>query len=103
MTITSIDWRQRAQTADLRIRHFIEGNYADTTQGDCIEKYTPRDGSLLYQLPVGTPEEMDEAISSARQAYQDKRWRGLSLHQRQSILCKLADLIELHQETSASI
>ena len=99
--MTNIDWCQRAQKADLHIRHFIEGNYADTTQGDCIEKYAPRDGSLLYQLPVGTPAEMEHAIVSARQAYKDKRWRGLSLHQRQAVLRKLADLMESQQETFA--
>ena len=99
--MTTIDWRQRAQEAKLCIRNFIEGSYIDTTQSNTIEKYAPRDGSLLYQLSVGTPEEMEHAIASARQAYQDKRWRGLSLHQRQTVLCKLADLIEIHQEILA--
>ncbi|MDC0003306.1 aldehyde dehydrogenase family protein [Porticoccaceae bacterium] len=99
--MTSIDWCQRAQQADLRIRHFIEGDYVNTTQGDCIEKYAPRDGSLLYQLPVGTPEEMQRAIVSARQAYNDKRWRGLRLHQRQAILRILSGLVESHRETLA--
>lgn len=99
--MASIDWHQRAQKLDLNIRHFIEGVYIDTTEGDTIKKFAPRDGSLLYLLSIGTPKEMECAITSARQAYKDKRWRGLTLHQRQVVLYKLADLMECHQETLA--
>ena len=44
---------------------------------------------------------MEHAIANAKQAYKDKRWRGLPLHQRQEALQKLAKLIEIHQETFA--
>ena len=77
-----IDWHQRAEQADLSINHCIEGELVALTEGETIDKISPRNGSLLYSLPVGTPTEVEHAIVSARQAYQDKRWRGLALHQR---------------------
>ena len=99
--MTSIDWHQRAKEADLTIRHLIDGEQVELTPGDAILKYAPRDGSLLYQLSKDAPVEMERAIASARQAYQDKRWRSFPLHQRQAALRKLADLVDAHQETFA--
>ena len=56
---------------------------------------------MLYSLADDTPAEVERAVVSAWQAYQDKRWRGLPLCQRQTALRKLADLIDTHQETFA--
>ena len=96
-----IDWHQRAEQADLSINHCIEGELVALTEGETIDKISPRNGSLLYSLPVGTPTEVERVITSARQAYQDKRWRGLALHQRKAVLNKLADLIDENQDTFA--
>ena len=97
--MSAIDWRQRAQNIDLNIRNLIEGKYGAGTQSEIFQKYSPRDGNLLYQVSVGTSAEIELAIASAKQAYSDKRWRGLSLYQRQAALRKLADLIDSHQDT----
>ena len=99
LSMTTVDWQQRAQNIDLNIRNFIAGDYAEVPQGKFIQKYSPRDGSLLYQLPIGTATEMERAIISAKLAHGDKRWRGLPLHQRQIALRELADLMDTHQET----
>ena len=96
-----IDWHQRAQEIEFSNSHFIAGNQVDMVKKGSIEKYSPRDGRLLYTLPFGTPEEMEYAIASAQQAYRDKRWRGLGLSQRQEVLCRLADLMDIHHETLA--
>ncbi|MCT2533925.1 aldehyde dehydrogenase family protein [SAR92 clade bacterium H231] len=99
--MTIIDWHQRAKEVDFTISHLIDGEQIALTLGDAILKYAPRDGSLLYQLSKGTPAEMERAVASARQAYQDKRWRGLPLHQRQAALRKLGDLVDEQQEIFA--
>ena len=99
--MTTINWHQRTQKVDLRIRHCIEGKDVALSQGETINKYAPRDGSLLYTLTAGTPADIQRAVACAKQAYQDKRWRGLPLHQRQDVLRKLADLIDKHQDTFA--
>ena len=99
--MTTIDWHQRAKNADLTIHHIIEGEHIEPTPGETIQKYAPRDGSLLYPLSVGTTADMERAIASAKQAHKDKRWRGLPLHQRQTALRKLADLMDAHQNTFA--
>lgn len=99
--MTTIDWHQRAESADLSIYHVVDGDRIEVTSGDDIKKYAPRDGSLLYQISVGTSADMERAIASAVQTYKDRRWRGLPLHERQEVLTKLADLVDAHQETFA--
>ena len=94
-----IDWHHRAQETDFFTGDFIDGIYTYPTPDYTMQKYSPRDGSLMYQLTVGRSSDMDRAITSARKAYQDKRWRGLPLQQRQAVLRRLADLIETHQDT----
>jgi acyl-CoA reductase-like NAD-dependent aldehyde dehydrogenase len=96
--MATIDWQQRALNIDLNIHNFISGEYAEAQQGKFLHKYSPRDGSFLYRVPVGTPAEMESAILSANLAYRDNRWSGLTLHQRQTLLRKLADLLDIHQE-----
>jgi len=99
--MTTIDWIKRAQEANLRVRHFIEGQYVELAEGNRLQKISPRDGSFLYEIPSDASAEMNQAVASAKQSFRDKRWRSLPLHQRQAILIKLADLIESHQETFA--
>ena len=101
MNITN--WPMQADGTDLRVRNFINGDYTniDLAGEPAINKYSPRDGRLLYQFGVGSKEEVYEAVSYARQAFNDGRWRNLSLVQRKNILRNLADLIEVHQEELA--
>lgn len=96
-----IDWCKRAKEENLCIHHYINGDYVDSSADETISKFSPRDGHLLYELPEGTDKEMKSAIDSARQAYNDKHWRGLPLHRRQAVLHKLADLVESNQEKFA--
>ena len=99
--MTATDWHQRAQNTHFSIHNIIDGKQVKPTPGEAFQKYAPRDGSLFYQFPVGSPTEMEQAVASAKQAYQDKRWRGLPLHERQAALRKLADLVDSDQDTFA--
>lgn len=95
----TIDWQKRAQKFIPNITNFIEGRCLNIPNGHSIDKYSPRDGRLLYELPIGTQKEIEQAVSSARRAFRDKRWRGIPLHERQDVLNKFADLIDTHRET----
>jgi len=99
--MTDINWHLRAKDVDCRAYNVINGHTAHDLGLNTIDKYSSRDSSLLYQVSVGTPADMEQAVACARQAYKDKRWRGLPLHQRKVVLQALADLIEVHQETFA--
>ena len=100
-SMTTTDWQQLAREINLNVRDFIAGEYLDYTHSNTIPKYSPHDGRLLYRVPCGTAENIEFAIDTSKQAYEDKRWRHLPLHHRQSVLRKLARLIENHMETFA--
>jgi acyl-CoA reductase-like NAD-dependent aldehyde dehydrogenase len=100
--MTTFDWPSRAAEQDLRVRNFIDGRYTDVSTGDCLmDKYSPRDGSLLYQLGSGTNSDVDNAVANAQVAFDDNRWCCLPLSQRQAVLHKLAGLVEIHKEELA--
>ena len=95
------NWQKNAESTTLCVRNFIDGEYNDCLGDDVIKKYSPRDGSLLYTFGCGNGTEVELAIISARRAFEDGRWSGLSVRDRKAALYKLADLVEEHKETFA--
>ena len=101
--MTTTDWHALAQQTELSIRNVIDGQRISIDDGGAtlIHKYAPRNGDLLYTFPQGSAADIDAAVASARQAFDDGRWRTMALPQRQAILNKLADLIEDNSERFA--
>ena len=61
----------------------------------------PADGSLLTEVPVAGPADVEEAVSHAQKAL--RRWSALSPAMRASYLFRLADLLEKHAAEFAAI
>ncbi|MDC0003468.1 aldehyde dehydrogenase family protein [Porticoccaceae bacterium] len=99
--ISTTDWHGMAADADLTIENLIDGQAKPITGDITITKYSPRDGHLLYRFNNGSEADVNAAVASARNAYNDGRWQDLALGQRQSVLNKLADLIEMHKDRFA--
>lgn len=49
------------------------------------------------------PEDVDTAVAAARKAFKDPSWRDMDTTARGDLLFKLAELIEQHRETLATI
>lgn len=103
--MSSIDWVAQAQNADLTIRNFINGQFDNIAESNgtpaIIDKYSPRDGHLLYSFRQGGKDDVDKAVANAREAFNDGRWRALPLQQRAKVICRLADLVEENREQLA--
>ncbi|MDB9724245.1 aldehyde dehydrogenase family protein [bacterium] len=100
--MTTIDWASRAKDLNLQVRNFIDGHYIDQDSNtDLMNKFSPRDGCLLYSVAEGSSGEIDCAVANAKAAFDDGRWRLMPLHQRQAILHKLMELIDAHKEELA--
>ena len=103
--MSTTDWHQLLNNVDLTIGNVINGQRTpcatDGSSDELIHKYAPRNGELLYSFPKGCTADIDAAVASAREAFDDGRWRTLALPQRQAVLSKLADLIEEHKNTFA--
>ncbi len=96
-----INWHERAKSAKLRVRNFVEGAYQEVGGGGEIKKYFSGDGRFLHSFCEGTKEEVDQAVASAKAAFESGSWSGLSVGARKSVLLKLADLIMDNKEELA--
>lgn len=101
--MTDINWLERAEQADFSINNVINGETISTLPDkddgqNIIEKYSPRDGRLLYCLSEGSASDVDKAVAAAREACNDGRWSQLSITQRASILNRFAELLEQNHD-----
>jgi acyl-CoA reductase-like NAD-dependent aldehyde dehydrogenase len=95
------DWLTRAQELRPDIRDFVDGRWQKRPQGPAFKKYSPRDGTLLYEFHPIDLEGVDAAVSAARRAREDGRWHRQSQQQRKVALLRLADSLEANREDLA--
>ena len=96
----SIRWIERSQTLKLAVRNFVNGRWSES-DGEFLEKYSPRDGSLLCRFGTSEAREVEVAVTTARHAFEDGRWSKQPTQFRKNVLYKLARLIEAHSEELA--
>src|SRR5437588_6193114 len=72
-------------------QHFIGGEWREGT-GQAMETINPSTGAPITEFPVGTVEEVDQAVSAARQAF-DGGWDRSSPAERRKALLRLAQLV----------
>lgn len=56
-----------------RYKLFINGEWRDASDGQTVKTYSPVDGSLLAEVAEATKEDVDAAVSSAREAFRHGR------------------------------
>jgi gamma-glutamyl-gamma-aminobutyraldehyde dehydrogenase len=74
--------------------HLIEGKHVPASDGGVMEILSPIDGQVLTTTAKGTAADMEDAIASARTAFEDRRWAGQPPAASKKVLLKWADLIE---------
>ncbi len=72
---------------------FIDGQWRAASNGAMLPATNPYDQSVHAQIPVATPEDVEQAVRAARRAY-DTGWSKTTPGQRAALLNRLADLIE---------
>jgi len=78
--------------------HVIDGEMIDARGGQTIPIHEPATGVEFARVAAGTREDVDQAVRSARRAYEDGRWRHLPPAQREKCLRRLSQLLEAHRE-----
>ena len=75
-----------------RTKLLIGGSW---TEGhDRFETINPATEEVIAQVEEAGPAEVDAAVRSAREAFEDPAWRGMDVHRRAELLWRLADLVE---------
>ncbi|NDC14778.1 MAG: aldehyde dehydrogenase family protein, partial [Synechococcaceae bacterium WB9_2_170] len=98
---THAQWVQGAQQLSIATGLFIEGRHVPALDGARFDCINPANGQVLAQMAKGGAADIDAAVASAVQAWNDRRWRGLPPRQRMDVLLRLADLVERHADELA--
>ncbi len=90
-----------AETLALPTLSVVEGQNRPAASGATFDNISPRDGRLLGRVAAFDEADVDAAVASARKAFEDGRWRDLTVKARKKVLHRLADLMEEHLDELA--
>lgn len=92
--------RQKHLTAaDLApVRPFVDGAFAPSRGAQEFIAKNPATGAALCAFSVGAAEDVDDAVASARRAFDAGRWCAMSPSARRTILHNWADRIEANAD-----
>ncbi|MEU0476435.1 aldehyde dehydrogenase [Streptomyces olivaceus] len=74
-------------------QHFIGGSPAEPASGEYFDSTDPATRRTLYRAARGTAPDVDRAVTAARKAFEDPRWRDLSQTRRGRLLRRLGELL----------
>ena len=86
---------------DLRTKLLIGGEWVDGS--DRFPTVNPATEEVIADVEEAGAAEVDAAVRSAREAFEDPAWRDLDPHRRAALLWRLADLIEEHADEIAAL
>ncbi|GLU46153.1 aldehyde dehydrogenase [Nocardiopsis ansamitocini] len=84
-----------------KLNHLIGGEPVEPASGRYFESTNPATRHPLYEAARGDAADVERAMVSARQAFEDPRWRDLSQTKRGRLLRRLGDLIAENAEELA--
>jgi len=85
------------------IQLFINGEFVEAQSGKTFETINPSDESVLAEVSYGGKEDVDLAVSAAKEAFYEGAWSTMNARDRGSLMFKLADLMDEHREELAYI
>jgi acyl-CoA reductase-like NAD-dependent aldehyde dehydrogenase len=80
-----------AVTAE-RFQNYIGGEWVDAASGETFETASPATGDVLGTFPTSGAEDVERAVTAAKEAYED--WRLVPAPRRGEILFRFARLLE---------
>lgn len=81
----------------------IDGSWQAASDGSLIAVNDPATGQHLSEIADGTAEDVDHAVSAARNALRSPAWSAMNPSERSKILWKIADLLEEHIDELAQL
>ncbi|HEX6433296.1 MAG TPA: CoA-acylating methylmalonate-semialdehyde dehydrogenase [Gemmatimonadales bacterium] len=82
------------------LRNWIDGAPSESA-GRLLDVFNPSDGSLLSQVPLSDPAELDSAVAAARAALPG--WSGTPIKERVQVFYRYRALLEQHRDELASL
>src|SRR4051794_10320465 len=71
-------------------RFVIGGERPEAADGRTFETLDPATGRAIADVPYASAEDVDRAVRAAREAFEDKRWSGISAAERTKAMLDFA-------------
>ena len=94
-------WRHQAANLTFRDQAMIGGRFVAATGGATFDAINPANNQLLARVAACSDEDVDRAVASARQAFEQGPWARMAPTQRKRVMLRLAELMLVHREELA--
>jgi malonate-semialdehyde dehydrogenase (acetylating)/methylmalonate-semialdehyde dehydrogenase len=84
-----------------QLKNYINGGFAASNSGRSLPVYSPLDGSRLADMPCATAEELDAAVTAAKNAF--PRWSRTPIKERVQVFFRYKYLLEQHLDELAAL
>jgi acyl-CoA reductase-like NAD-dependent aldehyde dehydrogenase len=84
-------------------RMLIAGEWCDAASGETFESFNPFTGKAWARVPRAGVADVDRAVKSARNAFEDPSWRSLNATERGKLLYRLGDLVAARADELAAL
>ncbi|KAK6829463.1 aldehyde dehydrogenase (NAD(P)+) [Apiospora arundinis] len=97
--LTAPNGRTYAQPTGL----YINGEWVKSDKGATLASIDPATEKTIVSVQSGSKADIDKAVAAARAALKSPEWKNLPGTDRGRLLNRLADLVDAHRETLATI
>lgn len=99
--MTNADWQALRAQLKLDGRAFINGQRQTTEK--TLTATTPMDNSVLAEVALCDESHVNQAITNARETFNQGVWAGQAPHKKKKVLHRFADLLETYRQELALI
>ncbi|RJX74853.1 aldehyde dehydrogenase [Pseudomonas sp. LS-2] len=92
--LTAAEYAAIAKSITFPTNAFINGAFKPAISGNTLATVNPATGETLTEIAACSSEDVDYAVSKAKEAFDDGRWRLLPPGERKAVLLKFAKLLE---------
>ena len=85
------------------IGHVIDGDVVASRSGETMPIIDPATGAEIGWAAAGGPDDVEQAVTSARRAFDDGRWRYLAPLEKERRLRRLSELVAEHADVFGEI
>ena len=84
-------------------KNYINGKWIDSTSKQFVDVLSPSDNKVFAKIQNSNSEDVDNAVNSARVAFESGEWSKLTAVDRGRLLCKLSNEILKNKDELADI
>ena len=81
----------------------INGAWVTSSSGKTLNTYDPATTKVITSVSAADKADVDKAVTAARRALEDSEWSRMVPSDRERLLLKLADLVEINAEELVEI